>query len=270
MLIESFKKYIPNFIKFPGWYLFKAPQRKLGWYTLLLDIKGILSFCWYSVFPVKRLEPISICVGLFNRSELFLGAFLPSLNQCNNSRLIELSVFDCGSADVKNLQGEIRKIFKGELIFSAENVKFSRSYAFNRAVKQSSHQKLFICDADFSIPVNLVQLCNNYTVANTAWFPIVFYLYKNKPAVFGKNNGEWMNWGGKGILACNKKNFEEVGMLDENFTTWGYEDEDLWIRFYKSDICIIRSRCKNLLHHWHPSLNLKYIKLEELADKGLL
>ena len=56
----------------------------------------------------------------------------------------------------------------------------------------------------------------------------------------------------------------------ENFKTWGQEDDELWERFYKGGYYIIRSREKGLLHHWHPSLNVKYQKLEQLADQGLL
>ncbi len=266
----NLKTHIPNRIKFPFWFVFKSPQRKLGWYTLWLDLKGIFLLLFYSVFRFYRLEPISICVGLYNRNDSFLSAFLPSLCKCRFPELIELSVYDCGSEDIEKLRVEIQKTFKGKWVLNSETVPFSRAFSLNKAVSQSSNQKLFICDADFSIPENIVSLCKRYTIGRTAWFPIVFYLYKNKPTQFAKKNGEWMIWGGKGVLACNRKHFVEAGQFNENYKTWGYEDEDLWLRFYKAGISVIRTRCKALLHHWHPSLNPKYIKLEELADKGLL
>ena len=88
------KTYIPQFIKFPLWYVTKAPQRKLGLYTLFLDIKGIFQFLIYSLIPVSSPKPISICVGLKNRSDIFLNNFIKSLNKCENLHLIELSIFD--------------------------------------------------------------------------------------------------------------------------------------------------------------------------------
>lgn len=184
--------------------------------------------------------------------------------------LIELSVFDCDSNDVPNLELEIRKIWKGKLVFSTKKNQFTRSYAFNKAVEQSHNNVLFICDADFSMPIDLVLSCNKYTLGRLVWFPIVFYLYKNKPNVYNKAHGEWMQWGGKGILACKRKYFNQVGGYDESFTSWGQEDDDLWKKFYKARCCVIRYRERGLLHHWHPSLNPKYQALADKADKGLL
>jgi hypothetical protein len=201
---------------------------------------------------------------------LFLKYFLPSLNKINHKDLIELSVFDCNSNDTPNLENEIRKVWLGQLIFKSEDVPFTRSFTFNKAVEQSQKEILFICDADFSLPQDLVVICNKCTLGKLVWFPIVFYLYKNKPNVFDKSHGEWMQWGGKGILACKRKYFLKIGGLDESFKKWGQEDEDLWMKFYKAGNYMIRYKERGLLHHWHPSLNPKYQALADKADKGLL
>lgn len=240
------------------WYVFKAPQRKFGIQTLYNDLKGIGIFIFRNLLPKKTLKPVSICVGIYNRSETFLTNFLPSLSAIEYLKDVELSVFDCGSTDIENLEENITRIYKGKLTYRVEPISFSRAKAFNQAVGQSNHELIFICDADFSLPSNLVQQVNNLTGFKEVWFPIVFYLYKDKPAIVNSNNGEWMQWGGKGILACTKKAFNEVGKLNEKFTTWGYEDEELWERFHKKGYVVIRNRCKGLLHHWHPSLNPKY------------
>ncbi len=262
------KQFIPQFIKFPLWFLFKSPQRKFAWFTLWLDILSLISFAFYSVFKIKKLKPISICVGLSNRSPIFLNAFLSSLNNVKNKHLIELSVFDCNSTDVEDLETEIKKKWVGNLIFSNKEMKFTRAVTFNNAVLQSNNETILICDADFSLPINIVQLCNNYTRGSMVWFPIVFYLYKNKPKIFDKKNGEWMQWGGKGILATSKKHFINVGMLNTDFTEWGREDDELWQRFYQHKYLVFRSRCKGFLHHWHPSLNPKYQELATMVDEG--
>jgi predicted glycosyltransferase involved in capsule biosynthesis len=71
-----------------------------------------------------------------------------------------------------------------------------------------------------------------------------------------------MLWGGKGILACNKKAFTQLGGLDEKFITWGGEDEEFYLRCYAAKMKVIRSKENQLLHHWHPSFNPKYKNLE--------
>ncbi len=265
------KTLLPAFIKYPLWFIFKSPQRKLGWYTLWLDMMTYLNVYFINPLSKKKSpEPISICVGIYNRSEVFINHFIKSLAQCKNQHLIELSVIDFGSTDIDNLRTEIEKTFNGKLVFNTITGSFTRAVAFNQAVNQCSYEKIFICDADFSLPLDIVDQCNRFTKGKLVWFPIVFYLYKNKPEVFGRKNGEWMIWGGKGILACNKSHFMQVGKLDERFTDWGYEDEELWQRFYVNRFFIIRTKCSNLLHHWHTSHNPKYKKLEVLADSGML
>ncbi len=263
----AFKSKLPQWIKYPLWWVFKAPQRKYGFYTVISDLLALVR----TVNPFKpELTTISICVGLYNRSETFLQYFLPSIAQCENAQLIELSVFDCGSEDAVQLEQEIRLRFAGKVIFKSESHPFSRAFAFNKAVRQSSSELVFLCDADFSIPRDIVALCNNNTRNKAFWFPIVFYLYKNKPEHFSPKNGEWMLWGGKGLVVCPKDAFERVGALNEDFTKWGGEDEEFWLRCYKFKQMVLRTKCKDLLHHWHPSLNPKYKKLEELSDMGLL
>ena len=258
------------YIKFALWFIFKSPQRKFGYLSLWQDFVGILAYLCLKYFPFSNLQPISICVGIHNRSNLFLNHFLPSLNLVHHAELIELSVFDCQSDDVMNLEKEIKKVWKGKLVFNTENIPFTRSYTFNKAVKQSNKEILLICDADFSLPKDLVIKGNKYTLGKLVWFPIVFYLYKNKPNKYAKSHGEWMQWGGKGILACKRINFEKLGGLDESFKKWGQEDDDLWMKFYKAGHYVIRYRDIGLLHHWHPSLNPKYQVLADKADKGLL
>lgn len=261
---------IYSHIKFALWYIFKAPQRKFGYLSLFQDLIGLFSFIILYFIPFFKLKPVSICVGIYNRSDLFLNHFLPSLNQIKNKHKIQLSVFDCHSNDVADLEKEIREIWKGDLVFKSEKLAFSRSMSFNKAVRQSKHEILFICDADFSLSNDLVTSCNKYSLGRLVWFPIVFYLYKNKGSTYNKANGEWMQWGGKGILACRRIHFEKIGGLDETFKKWGQEDDNLWMRFYKAGNYIIRFRDKGLLHHYHPSFNPKYQILADKADKGLL
>lgn len=260
------RKTIPNIFTFALWYIFKSPQRKFGWHTLWKDILGIIWYLMYYLWPSKKLENISICVGIKNRTELFSDALLNALQFCENKECIELSIYDCDSDDVNELKERIQKHWKGQLVFNSEKKTFSRSFAFNQAIKQSANELIFICDADISIPNDIVRKVNHFTRFHFIWYPIVFYIYKHKPPIYHPNNGEWMQWGGKGILACHKSDFNEVGAWNEKFVVWGQEDDELWERFLERKYKIIRNRDRKLIHYWHPSFNPKYQKLETWAD----
>ncbi|MES2655503.1 MAG: galactosyltransferase-related protein [Bacteroidota bacterium] len=261
MVVKKLKSKIPAFISFPFWYVFKAPQRKVSGYTLYADIQGILIFLYRQLVPKKPLQPISICTGIYNRSDNYLNNLLASLNNATHKELIELSVFDCNTNDIENLQAAIRQQWKGKLVFNSENRAFSRSYSFNKAVAQAASPIVFICDADLSLPQNIVSLCNNYVSKKTVWFPIYFFLFKNKPVKVAKENGEWEQYGSKGMFACTKKAYEQIGGLNEQYTTWGYEDTELWLRFHQEHYTIIRNQQANFFHHWHTTHNPKYAHL---------
>jgi glycosyltransferase involved in cell wall biosynthesis len=259
----SIKSYFPNWFKYPFWWLFKSPQRKIHPSSLYSDLKGLAIFLRYQFFSPGHLQPISICTGVYNRSEALLKHLLPSIEDANNKSLIEFSVADCDSNDVLNLENTIKNSTSFDIVYNKYSQAFSRSFAFNMAVKQCSHPLVFICDADMSIPKNIVALCNAYAAKKRAWYPIVFYLEKDKPAKETADNGHWMQYGGKGMLACTRKDFMEIGMLNENYTTWGKEDDELWERFVKANFVIIRYRQRGLIHHWHPSFNPKYQKKDK-------
>jgi hypothetical protein len=259
--MSKIKSLIPNSFKYPFWWLFKSPQRKLGWYTLYNDFKALLSYCFYFFFKTKKLQRITICTGLYNRTDMYVNRLIESLNKAQHKELIELSVFDCGSDDVETIETEIRKKWKGGLKFTSEKVKFTRAYSFNKSIEQSSNEIIFICDSDMCVPENIVSLCNHYTSKKLVWYPIVFYVLKDNPPIISKEYGHWMQYGGKGMLACRKTEFNAVGKLNETFTEWGREDDELWERFMKSKYQIIRNRQHGLIHNWHESFNPKYQKL---------
>jgi glycosyltransferase involved in cell wall biosynthesis len=230
----------------------------LGMHTVLTDVLGLTIYVTRFFFPKKKLQPLSICTGIYNRSSNYLNRLLNSLEHAEYKHLIELSVFDCCSDDISDLEAEIRKRWKGKLVFTREPVKFARSYTFNKAVDQASHELIFICDADLSLPKNIVNLCNQYTGKNTVWYPIYFFLYKDKPAILNRENGEWEQYGSRGMLACTKNAFYDAGRLNEAYTVWGGEDTDLWERFHRRHYIIIRNRVKGLFHHWHQTFNKKF------------
>lgn len=257
-LYKHIKSHLPNNFKYVLWYIFKSPQRAIGIHTICRDIQGIGFMLFYKLFPKQQLQPITICTGLYNRSEQYINYVVDSLMRADNRDLITLSVFDCGSTDIPNLEAVLRKKWPGKLFFSSQVASFTRSHTFNQAIEQANTEIIFACDADISLPKDIVRLANQYTANNRAWFPVTFFLYKNKPAIVAPQNGEWALYSAKGLFAMQKSLFNKIGKLDETFQDWGKEDEEFWERTHLNGVIIIRNKQRDLFHHWHQTSNPKY------------
>ncbi|MBU6325492.1 MAG: hypothetical protein KJS92_08385 [Bacteroidetes bacterium] len=235
-----------------AWFLFKSPQRKLvGWSSLFTDVRGICNLLWNCLgFRHKHTQEIWVCTGLLNRSQHYLDVLLPSLMEARkHGARIALSIADCGSTDNPDLEAAIKAKWDGTLVFSSVQEPFARSRCFNRAIRQARGELLFICDADMSVPASLDKLLQRYVGTYLAWAPVCRKMLGPNPGDGWKYQSE-----GTGILACNRKHLERSGMLDERITTWGGEDWDLFFRLYRAGIMPLRTRCRNLVHHYHPSL----------------
>ena len=170
-----------------------------------------------------------------------------------NQHLIEISIYDSGSEDFEFLAAQIKTIWQGKLKINTSEEKFTRSSSFNKAIRQSSHPLIFACDADMILPSDLIQQVNRFVTEKSVWFPICFWLEKDKPALISSENGHWHPVG-KGMFASTRQQFDIIGGFDENFVSWGGEDWDIWLRFWKAGFYPVRTRCKGLFHRWHPSL----------------
>src|SRR5947209_3027233 len=100
------KKLLPVWMKKLPWFLFKSPQRKGGLLSSYsTEIRGALSFLiHFLTFNNKALKPVSICTGIKNRTDNYLGFVLESVLKMDHQELIELSIFDCGSEDVNRFE----------------------------------------------------------------------------------------------------------------------------------------------------------------------
>jgi hypothetical protein len=257
------KKIIPNSIKFPLWWVFKSPQRKIAPSIILADLAGLIIYLYRSLIPAAGMKRISICTGLYNRSEQYLNHLLPSIKRMKSKEYIELSVYDCGSSDLANLESAIREQWKGSLVYASEQKAFSRSYALNKAIDQSKNEYVFICDADMSLPPDFVERFSDFVTTKSVWYPIYFFLFPNKQTAVSNENGVWETYGSKGMFGSHKITFNKVGKLNEDFHAWGHEDTDLWERYHKFGYIVIRNKQKNFFHHWHKTFNPKYKHLNE-------
>ena len=239
------KQFLPKRFKQFLWFVVKSPQRRwheLGYSTLFTDLKG-----WMSTRKKpSTLQPITICIGIKNRSNNLLNFVIPSINKAHHRELITLSVYDCGSDDVANLENEIKNLWKGKLIYQSQAQDFARSKAFNNAVKQAPEGLVLICDADMSLPSDIVNKVNQFVTPHSAWFPHVWYTNADGSGRFYTES--------TGMMASTKATFLHVGGYDETITTWGYEDWYLFFAYYKHHIACIRSNEREFIHHYHESL----------------
>lgn len=237
------KRYIPKNIKQFLWFIFKSPQRKwVGWRSLLTDVKG-----YFTIWFVRgQLHRITVCVGVSNRSRHLLDHLIDSMNRANNKSLLNLSVYDCGSDDVVNLAGAIQEKWKGKLFYNRQEQPFARSLAFNSAVRQSDTPVVLICDADMSLPADIVVRASKFISRRTAWFPVVWYTNADGSGRYYTES--------TGMLCTFKDDFFRVGAYDERIREWGKEDWLLFFEYYKHDIACIRTRERYFVHHYHPSL----------------
>src|SRR6185437_3981130 len=158
-----------------------------------------------------------------NRTPQYLDYVLASILKMDHKELIEISIFDCGSEDVTFFEQKIREAWEGKLIFTREPQHFTRSASFNAAIDQCTNNLFFASDADMTLPKNLVNLCNKYVTRKTAWFPIVYNLFEDRPAEFSRKNGGWRRVG-KGMFASTKTQFEKAGKFNTMYRQWGWED----------------------------------------------
>lgn len=207
------------------------------------------------MFGKKCHDTIWVCVGLKDRSEN-LKRLVNSLKNLYNNHNFALSVHDQGSVDSADLQLWLKQNWSGKLIWSSSETDFSRSLAFNYAVKQAEGNLVFICDADMVLPPNLEQQIRLYTRPHMAWFPVCQWQIQ-------ENKTEWM-WftRGTGLFSAHREWHKRALGYDETIKSWGGEDWGQFFRFYKNGFMPLRTRCKGLYHCWHsPSEPEGWVKL---------
>lgn len=178
---------------------------------------------------------------------MILEVVLPSLLSCHNTSLISLCIADAGSADLASLQQRLNEALPGRVTWVHHEGPFSRSVLLNKAVDAAPDGLLFISDADIALPADLVQRVNRNTDVSRVWFPVCRALLNAEGS-----SSEWYEEG-MGLLACTKDQFIKAGRHNETFTSWGGEDQDLFLRFWKAGFFCLRTHEEDLIHHWHPS-----------------
>lgn len=228
-----------------AWFWLKSPQRKkLGFLsTIVTDLRGFAGL----VFQPKCSDTIWVCVGIKDRSDN-LKRMVESLGKINCNGVFALSVYDQGSADADQLQEWLEQHWKGALAWQSVPATFTRAVACNRAISQAKGDLIFVCDADMTLPANLEKHIRRFVRHSSAWFPVC-----QSQLSPGKTDWKWLT-AGTGLFAGHRQWHTKALTYNENYTQWGGEDWDMFFRFYQNGIMPLRTRCADLYHHWHPSL----------------
>ena len=162
------------------------------------------------------------------------------------------------------VSGVILEIYKTNRIYS-------RSSNINEIAKYvNPNNILLIVDVDMYVKELALENIQKYVVPNQVYFPIVWSKYSPKSIKiisetlqtnvwpFTSYEGIWRTWG-YGMFAMHYDNLKHFKM-DEKFTGWGGEDNDLHKRVKNAlNITIIRKNERGLVHKWHPKICQKEV-----------
>ncbi|MEN9739146.1 MAG: hypothetical protein RLZZ318_1180 [Bacteroidota bacterium] len=236
-----------QFLKTGYRFAFKLPARHyLGMHTLWIDLIAVFKRRFQKPKLTNDLKPVSVCVGLMNRSKAFKEQLLASLMQVSDPSKIELSIVDCNSTDEPDLLGFLKTHWKGQLVYTKSNLPFSRSRIFNLAVRQSHHDLVFVCDADIALPPQFLAQMNQYCRPYQAWFPEVMLLDETGLPIRYCSEGV-------GMLGCLRQQFDSSKGYDESIVEWGKEDWLLYFEFYKIGVAPFRTQEPLMQHAFHQS-----------------
>lgn len=211
--------------------------------TLWTDIKGIFGI----LLRRKSQEEIWVCVGVKNRTDN-LKRLVSSLQKAEDAGSIALSIADAGSDDAFELKTWLEQSWNGKWVWSAAEQEFHRAEVFNRAIRQAEGNFIFVCDADMTVPVDLVKQIRRHVRTTSAWFPVCqWQMFEDM------RDWKWFT-AGTGLFAAHKKWHGDLVYYNETIKGWGAEDWDMFFRFYQKGIMPMRSRCNGLYHHWHQSM----------------
>ena len=152
---------------------------------------------------------------------------------------------------------------------------FSRSSNINMLHKMArSNSLLVVVDVDIIIHDFAISNIIRYVRPGTAYFPIIWSKYSQKSIQIAekflkikfpdmsKHTGLWRNFG-FGIFCIHHVDFSRVKM-NEQFTTWGGEDDDLYNRIKsETDISIVREKDFGFEHEWHEKNCTPYINTDK-------
>jgi len=215
-------------------------------------------------------ELINIIVPLSGRSsslEIFLRMFQEVC--IKHKENVFLTIIMYGNLTNTNELKDIVHKFTVNTGFTAfdvmrRNLPFSRGRALDDGVKRwngNENVLMFFCDVDVSFDRKFLRRCRTNTQKGKyVYYPVLFSQYN--PSISKKadtssysveidsESGTWRPLG-FGMACMYRSDYLKVGGFNLSIKGWGGEDNDLYNRFIKSPIKIIRAPDSGLFHKWH-------------------
>ncbi|MDO5851920.1 MAG: glycosyltransferase [Methanobacteriaceae archaeon] len=178
------------------------------------------------------------------------------------------------TADV--LKFKYQHLFKSfEVIFIKYHGRFNRSNAINNGVKNINTNYIFISDGDGIIPKKSYDEALTLITDN---FDIVFLFDRKIKDIINKeefikdydfskidSSIQYRNNSDGGIILVKKDSLEKIGMYNENFKGWGFEDNEFMLRANYFNLNIIR--LPYIFYHLHHKKAKKALKNIDLMDE---
>ncbi len=203
---------------------------------------------------------VSYCMTVCDRShavQRFLS-FLQDLEDPN----FELVLVDHGSTDIDYQTSPV--ITQSDLsvrVIQRGRVPFNRSVGLNMAAAAAKGDLYFFVDCDMRITPRFNELVRKHVQPNTCWFPICYSLHKDRPCrVRGDyqrgmrmmNVNGWWRSTGYGMCGFTREDFARVTWDEITGKSYGREDVYLAQTCRATGFNVVRERCEDLFHIWHP------------------
>ena len=218
-----------------------------------------------------KFYPITIVIPVYKNYEMFFK-FL----EINKKYFIGCEIIIMNDYPEKNITNSVKKIYSEAIVINnKQNLGFAGNV--NRGVLKATRDFVFLMNSDVVLKDYSFLIALKHFKTNNDLFAVGFSQIEKGNKIVGSNRAYFQNglinhshqlitnheslitnfWAEGGSSLFNKKLFISLGMLDELFNPFYWEDIDLSYRAWKSGYKIIYDQNVKVEHH-HESTIGKY------------
>ncbi len=230
--------------------------------------------------PPKIAPIISIIIGTYNQKEVLQKVLTSLCHQTVSNDLYEIIVVDSLSQDSTS---EIMPFFQEKILLKYIRRETSgKAAARNLGIKEAQGDIILLTDADMICDTRFIEehISFHQRYRNCAAEGLTYNLkelkenFKEKsnllPYITKKINAndvlEWFSFL-SGNLSIPKRVLNAIGLFDEDFTGYGWEDLELGYRAAKNGI-MIRYLPSAINYHFHPFLQEDIVERKKKMGKS--
>lgn len=205
------------------------------------------------------------CTAVSNRWTTF-EQLLASFKKMGDAGSV-LCVYDWHSSDVdlndKLQRAAINHVYGRHDLGEPINRAAARNKAFSLS-NAKPDDRVFFVDCDMVIPEDFARRIRSIVLSGTAYFPVCYSLYKNRPREINGSGPQhtpgrsaangWWRYAGRGNCGFVVKDFCDIGGWNVSYgARYGKEDDDIFTRANKL-LTVFREEVPGFFHLWHPKL----------------